>query len=282
MIGRSGESSVGGTRSRSRSATLAPDEYTYSEQYRTLLTGGAAPVDRTGRRGVGARCGLRRWVRTAGWVAMRVVAAAAGVRAADARIVRLELRGQVAAIAGVAVAAALGDARPSATAGRRRCRRRCTGNRLPGSSLPFDRTSMSRMSRLAGDDASPRSAISSRSGTCESASATASPDARNRSSSPVVRRLASVASRKARSSPAWTACDAIHISLGWSISRLATAASRTWCSSCAALRSSEGSGRKDKGGRYSIPRRSSEYPCNPAATPHLRSGPPTLSTRRPR
>ena len=214
------------------------------ELHRTQSTGGAAQVDRPGRRGLGARCRLRRWLRTAGWVTKRVVAAVAGVRAADAWIVRLELLGQVAAIAGVAIAAVLVAARPPATAGRRRCQRRRTGNRLPGSSLPFDQTSILRMSRLARVDASSRSAISSRSGTCESATATAIPDARTRSSSPAVRRLASMASGKARSSPAWTASDAIRIRPGWSISRPTTAASRTWCSSCAALRSSEGSARE--------------------------------------
>jgi len=78
-----------------------------SEQYRTQSTGGAAPLDRPGRRDDGPRRGLTRWLRPTVWVTVQVFAALGTVRAADAWVVRLDLALQIVVIAGLAVATGL-------------------------------------------------------------------------------------------------------------------------------------------------------------------------------
>jgi len=77
------------------------------EHYRTPSTGGAAPLDRSGRCGDGPRRGLRQWPRPGARFALRVVASLAAVRAMDGWSVRLDSAWQVVAIGGIAVALAL-------------------------------------------------------------------------------------------------------------------------------------------------------------------------------
>ena len=84
--------------------------YLYSERYRTQSTHRAAPLDRPGcRRDRGSR-GLAR-LRAVAEFAVRVVAALATVRAADAWVVRLGPVWQLAAVAAFAIAAAWANSR---------------------------------------------------------------------------------------------------------------------------------------------------------------------------